>query len=148
MRCLRLPSFSMLINLYLKSLIQSCYVFISHILCKNYEKLLKFVFDPATQRGHKTINENKKANLDNENIFTFISVLISPKNLKDQKILIDIFNSPVGSIMSRLRRASEREREFCECGREVETIGRIIVVERRKHASYKLIVSAYPMRLI
>ena len=72
--------------------------------------------DSATQRGHKTINENRKANLDNENIFIFISVLIlvliSPKNLKDQKILIDIFNSPVGSIMSRLRRTSEREREL------------------------------------
>jgi hypothetical protein len=62
----------------------------------------------STQRGRKTINENRKANLDNENIFIFISLLISPENLKDQKILIDIFNSPVGSIMSRLRRTRAR----------------------------------------
>lgn len=81
---------------------------------------LAFTVDRASKQSHKTINENRKANLDNENIFIFISFLIPPRNLKHQKILIDIFNSPVGFVMSRLRQS----REICECGIQAETIPR------------------------
>jgi hypothetical protein len=130
-RCLRPARVSMLINLYLKSLIHSCYVFISHF-CVG---IMRIFVDPdeaaESQRGHKTINENRKANLDNEKIFPRFHFAFNfsrkPKaeNLKHQKILIDIFNSPVGSIMSRLRRTRARmwqssrdHRKNNRCGKE------------------------------